>query len=339
MKRLTTDEFIDRAKCLHGDAYDYKNVLYVNMHTNVDIVCPIHGVFHQTPSNHLKGHGCLKCTKIANRRTPLSDFIDRSDKIHNCKYDYSNVDYINNKTKVEIVCPLHGSFMQTPEKHLHGRGCPKCAPNCPDTKETFVEKARVVHGDMYDYSKVEYINSSTKVCIIDRQYGEFWQKPNAHLRGEGHPLRKPEKCYKTKKANNSFNTSKAEDSAKALLIQKFGEKDVKVHYSTDLYPFACDFYIESLDLYIELNIYVTHGGHWFDSTDADDIARLTLIRERSRYRNMYSKMIEVWTHTDLLKRDTAIKNGLNYLVFWDNNLSDFLEWYDHFDETHILKQF
>lgn len=340
MKALTTNEFIIRAKEIHGDTYNYDNVEYHDMHSNIEIKCPVHGIFYQTPSNHLKGHGCLVCNKVDSRRLSLTDFVSRSNDIHGFVYDYSKVDYVNNKTKVEILCKKHGVFLQTPEKHLIGRGCPKCAKNCPDDKESFIKKARCVHGDLYDYSKVVYKNSSTKVCIIDSIYGEFWQKPYSHLNGRGHPLRKPERCYETKKINNSFNTSKAEETAYALLNLKFGKKNVLRQYSSVLYPFACDFYIISFDLYIELNIYMTHGGHWFDAQNESDIARLQVIKDRAAYRNLYSKMIEVWTVTDLKKRDMAITNSLNYLVFWDNNLNDFMQWYNSFDfDNPMLKQF
>lgn len=339
MRRLTIDEFISKAKSVHGDRYDYRNVVYVNANTPVEIVCAKHGSFFQAPTNHLRGAGCAICNKIDNRKMLLSDFVSRSNVIHNNTYDYSNVKYVNNKTKVEIMCPKHGVFLQTPEKHLIGRGCPKCAPNYPDTRESFIEKARQIHGDLYDYSRVDYINSWTKVCIVDKEYGEFWQKPNAHLRGEGHALRKPEKCYVTKKLNNSFHTSKAENIVAQLLIAKFGEDDVFCQYSSPVYPFACDFYIGSLDLYIELNIFVTHGGHWFDPNSPDDLARLQYVQDRATTRNLYQQIIKVWTGSDLMKRQIAMTNNLNYLVFWDNNLTDFLKWYNSFDETHILKQY
>lgn len=339
MKRLTTDEFIAKAKAVHGDLYDYSKVDYHSMNEKVQFICRKHGVFEQTPSNHLKGHGCLQCTKIDNRRMTMEDFIARSTTVHGDRFDYSKVNLVNTKTEVEIICKVHGVFKQKPEKHFVGQGCPLCAPNHSDTLESFVAKARKVHGDLYDYSQAEYINSGTKICIIDPEYGEFWQTPNAHLNGEGHPMRKPEKCYVTKKAHNSFHTSKPENDVKQMLIDKFGEDDVLCQHSTEKYPFACDFYIKSLDLYIELNIFFTHGGHWFDSNNTNDLARLEKIKQKAAYRNLYSKMIKVWTKTDLKKKAIAIENNLNYLVFWKYDLLDFMNWYNSFDKTHTLKCF
>ena len=119
-----------------------------------------------------------------------SEFIAKARKIHNEKYDYSKVEYINNRTKVCIICPIHGEFWQTPNAHLNGQDCPKCKGKIKLTLEKFIEKAKKVHGDKYDYSKVEYINNHTKVCIICPIHGEFWQTPQHHLKGVGCP-----KCY------------------------------------------------------------------------------------------------------------------------------------------------
>ena len=114
-------------------------------------------------------------------------FINKSYVIHGDKYDYSKVEYMNNYTKVCIICPEHGEFYQRPSDHLKGSGCPKCAKNKRLTTNEFIESAKKIHGDKYDYSKVEYVNSQTKVCIICPEHGEFWQTPNAHLNGNGCP--------------------------------------------------------------------------------------------------------------------------------------------------------
>lgn len=118
------------------------------------------------------------------------EFIEESRKIHGSKYDYSNVEYVNNSTKVCIICPEHGEFWQTPSHHLNGNGCPKCGlEKVKSTKKytinDFVKKARKIHGNKYDYSKVKYINATTKVCIICPNHGEFWQTPAGHLSGRG----------------------------------------------------------------------------------------------------------------------------------------------------------
>lgn len=316
MKRLTQFEFIRRARSIHGDRYSYDDTVYIDMHTNVSISCNKHGVFQQTPSNHLKGHGCILCNKFEARRLSLSVFLEKSKKIHGDKYDYSHVNYVNSKTEVEIICSIHGPFWQKPEKHFVGHGCPFCVKNLKDTTESFIEKARSVHGDLYNYSLVEYIDQKTKVHIIDPEYGDFWQSPNAHLNGEGCPKRA---CSKY---------SKPQLKMEFLIKQKFGEDNVLSEYVSERYPFHSDFYIKSLDLYIELNAFWTHGGHWFDPTSEDDLLVLSKWQEKAKNSSLYRTAVKTWTETDVQKRKIFEMSGLNYIVFWDTWLSDFFEWYN-----------
>jgi hypothetical protein len=183
MKKLTTEKFIEKARKVHGNKYDYSKVEYKNAHTKVCIICPIHGEFWQIPNDHLNGSGCPKCkiNKIISiKKMDEKKFIEKSKKIHGDKYDYSKVEYINSKTKVCIICPIHGEFWQKPNNHLRGQGCLKCGCKVYDTN-TFISEACKIHGDKYDYSKVEYKGATTKVCIICPEHGEFWQKPNYHI--------------------------------------------------------------------------------------------------------------------------------------------------------------
>ncbi len=191
-KNMTKDEFIKRAKEIHGEKYDYSKVEYVDAtKTKVCIICPKHGKFWQTPSSHLQGHCCKKCvTPNANMTT--EEFIEKAREIHGDKYDYSKVEYVDTKTKVCIICPIHGEFWQSPNKHLSGQGCPKCKSqkirdSLKLTLTEFIKRSKKIHDDKYDYSKVEYTNFATKVCIICPEHGEFWQTPNNHLAGKGCP--------------------------------------------------------------------------------------------------------------------------------------------------------
>ena len=128
------------------------------------------------------------------KKLTLENFIEKSLKTHGEKYNYSKVEYINNSTKVCIICPEHGEFWQTPDAHFRGQGCPVCRyinakKNIRKkqglTIENFIERARQIHGNKYDYSKVVYENTDTKVCIICPEHGEFWQTPHHHLQGSG----------------------------------------------------------------------------------------------------------------------------------------------------------
>ena len=209
MKKKTTKEFIEDAKRIHGDKYDYSNVKYVNSNTKVCICCKKHGVFTQLPSNHLKGQGCTECKNEALRMAKSKskeDFIKEATLIHNNKYDYSNVVYINNNTKISILCPKHGEFWQEPRSHLNGCGCSECSKNKKLTKERFSKLGNLIHNNKYDYSKVNYVNANSIVCIICPEHGEFWQTPHNHTHSkkpQGCPLCKTSKMER--ELRNYFN--------------------------------------------------------------------------------------------------------------------------------------
>ena len=205
--RMSTEDFIKKAISIHGNKYDYSKTIYKNYQTKVCIICPIHGEFYQLPGNHLKGEGCIKCRndKMSVERSSDSEkFIMQAKQIHGNKYVYSKVDYKNNHEKVCIICPEHGEFWQMPCNHLHGAGCPWCykakktkkvenkkAKIKKDWRHSFLNKSIEKYGDKYDYSKVNYINSTTKVCIVCPKHGEFWKTPNKFLSGQECP-----ECHK-----------------------------------------------------------------------------------------------------------------------------------------------
>lgn len=187
----STKAFIERAVAVHGNEYIYDKVEYVNARTKVLIVCPTHGDFWQVPDSHLHGSGCKKCKSAAagqKRRLSTADFLQRARQIHGNRYDYTRVNYINNSIPVDIICQTHGTYWQTPTNHLAGKQCPKCMITGGwniDTTETFVIKAVAVHGNQYDYTKVNYIDSITPVQMVCPEHGEFWQVPNRHIQGSG----------------------------------------------------------------------------------------------------------------------------------------------------------
>lgn len=187
-KRFSQEDFISAARTVHGNKYDYSKVNYVSSEEKVCIVCPVHGEFWQSAGSHLQGIGCKLCASDSSarkRRKSFDEFVQAANTIHSGKYDYSKVDYVSANSKVCIICPEHGEFWQTPASHLNGNGCRFCAGVAPYTTESFIAKAKEIHGNLYDYSKVSYINSDTKVCIVCPIHGEFWQDPGSHLRGAG----------------------------------------------------------------------------------------------------------------------------------------------------------
>lgn len=175
----TQDEFIQKARLVHGDRYEYEQ--YANSSTKMEIICPIHGRFSQLPSTHLRGKGCGKCSSTA----PLSqdEFIQKARSVHGDRYEYGH--YVNSSTKIEIICPVHGSVYQLPKSHLTGCGCIKCSGKHAPTQDEFIQKARLVHGDRYEYGEYRY--TMQVMPIICPYHGEFLQRPNDHLRGIGCP--------------------------------------------------------------------------------------------------------------------------------------------------------
>lgn len=211
-KQKTTEQVINDFKKVHGDKYDYSKTVYKKALEKVIITCPIHGDFTQTPNSHLYGRGCplcgiekgketikktLKNKKITyipdGKRKTVESFINHSKQIHGDKYDYSKVDYINNHTKVCIICPEHGEFWQEPSNHMIGQGCPKCAiekrriSKLKKAKD-FIDEANEIHGYFYKYDKVDYINARRKVTITCPIHGDFEQTPDNHIKGCGCPL-------------------------------------------------------------------------------------------------------------------------------------------------------
>jgi hypothetical protein len=136
-------------------------------------------------------------------------FITKAKQVHGDRYDYSLVEYMGSRTKVDILCSIHGLFTQEPSSHLRGNGCPECGNSKKYTKDAFITKAKQVHGDRYDYSLVEYINSHTKVKILCLEHGRFEQKPYSHLQGIGCKLCGVVSSYTTQRSNTETFITKA----------------------------------------------------------------------------------------------------------------------------------
>ena len=179
--RTSKQDFIKKAKSIHGDKYIYDNFEYKNNHTKITINCPLHGDFDVAPKHHLnktKPQGCPECG--GRTQWTQEKFIERASKIHNSKYIYENINFINVNNKITITCPEHGPFEQNPIKHLDGQGCPKCAPNFKGTTKSFIIKAVKIHGKNYNYNKVIYISNHKNVVITCPIHGDFEQAPANH---------------------------------------------------------------------------------------------------------------------------------------------------------------
>jgi len=194
--------FIKKGQSIHPDKYIYNNVIYKNANTKVEIVCKVneHGSFFVSPANHVRKtspQGCPLCARgkgAQSKSMTTAEFITKANQKHNNKYSYGNTIYTRSNKVLKINCPIHGEFKQQANSHLQGTGCPDCgklknlSSNTKDLSE-FIKEAKKIHLNKYDYSKVQYINTHSKVCIICNieGHGEFRQEPNSHLRGSGCP--------------------------------------------------------------------------------------------------------------------------------------------------------
>lgn len=187
-KLNSTETFIDKAVKLHGNRYDYSLVNYTGVRDYVKIICKFHGEFEQEARVHLMGCHCQKCANEMisdSKKHTLSSFIERSKQHHGERYDYSLVEYKHSCSPVKIICSIHGTFKQNPKEHMDGNGCTKCAREknkdaCRKDNDYFINKAKLRHGDLYDYSLAEYTKATTKVKIICKTHGVFEQRPNDH---------------------------------------------------------------------------------------------------------------------------------------------------------------
>ena len=184
------DAFIEEANRIHKGKYNYSKVIYKDLHTKVEIVCPVHGSFWQRADHHIKGCGCSKCSKRSRKNT--TKFIaEVEEKFGIDKYDLSQVDYKNTNTKVVIGCKEHGFFEIRPEKLLKGQGCPKCryikmANTRKYPASRFFKKAKEKWGTLFDYSNSKYVDMNTKIEIRCTKHNHtFFQTPAKHLDGFG----------------------------------------------------------------------------------------------------------------------------------------------------------
>lgn len=275
----STDKFIQKARKIHGNKYDYSKVNYINNRTKVCIICPEHGIFYQKPNIHLNGNGCSRCSN--KKRGTTQSFIEESIKIHGNKYDYSKVNYINNRTKVCIICPIHGPFYQIPNIHLHSQGCPKCNGYGHLMTEDFIKISNEIHHGFYNYSKSEYINNKSKILITCPIHGDFYQIASHHMKGHGCPT-----CRK----------SKIE-----LEIQKefpYFEKQKKFEWLKCIGFMSLDFYDKNKNIAIECQ-----GKQHFE------------ISSTSWYGNNFQKQKDVW-YRDKLKYQLCKDHGIEIIYYF-----------------------
>ena len=308
--RMTRDEFIKKSILKHGEGtYDYSKVIYQNGKTKVEIICKIHGPFLQAATSHLEGKGCYSCGHqicVANQRKSREKFIEEAQQIHKNKYTYEKVNYENTSSKVIITCFIHGDFLQSPLSHIQGSGCRSCGyqtigERSRKTTEQYIESAKKIHGEKYDYSTVDYSYSYNKVTITCKHHGEFSLKASSHLSGNG--------CFKC----NPKGYSKKQlewlefiSSMYGLNIQTAingGEKQIG-RYLVDGYCF------------LNNTVYEYHGDFWHGSPKYYKSEAINVVSGKS--------FGELYRNT-LIKEQYIKEQGYKLVVIWDSEWKDFIK--------------
>jgi len=302
-KKKTNKDFISDAIKVHGDRYDYNMVEYKNNQEKVVIKCHLHGEFTVRPNDHIsKKSGCPLC---AGKNKTTNDFIKSANKVHGDSYDYSKTIYNGVDRNVIITCAIHGDFEQTPYSHKSGSGCPKCrgeflSLRFRDDKQTFINKAKKIHGETYDYLLVNYKNQSTKVEIVCPKHGKFPQEPKSHLSGRGCPI-----C-KESKGEREIRLWLTENKINFIPQYKFNNCINPL--SKRKLPF--DFYLPDFNICIEYqgkqHYSIKHGGFGAN-------------KEQSKIN--FQKLIE----NDKIKKDFCSHMGIDLLtISFKENIKDIL---------------
>ena len=240
------DDFINECKQALGDRYTYNHVVYRGRKKKVAITCPKHGDFWKFPCEISKKRGCPKCNAEERFKRNKAAFFKFANEHFGDKYDFDKANYVNSQTKIKVVCKKHGSFWIKPNSLTCGIGCRQCweerrGKSLFSTTDDFKEKAWAKHGDLYDYSLVDYRGKEIPVKIICGRHGLFNQKPSNHLAGNGCPT-----CSNSKGELRIVNFLKNNN----ILFQT--QKRIKsdnIFYQASF--FVVDFYIPRLSLIIE----------------------------------------------------------------------------------------
>lgn len=304
-RKILEKKFIENAIIKHGNKYDYSKVIYTTAKNKVIINCQEHGDFYQAPTNHLYS-GCLKCgisKRSDEQKITSNEFIKKSRKLHGDKYDYSKVIYVNARTDVEIICPVHGIFKQQPHSHCHrGNGCKKCSVkingiNKRMTLETFINKAKSKHGDKYNYSNVIYVKSNIKVKIICSKHGIFEIQPNNHIQGQGCP-----KC-------SSGGTSEIAQEWIDLLLIKQPELEHFYHENGEYIIPNTNYKADAYNKETK-TIYEFHGDFWHGNPEVFNHKLMNDVCKKT-FGQLYEKTMK--------KQMKCEELGYKYKSIWEND--------------------
>lgn len=218
-KIVNNDEFIQKCQKLWNNTYSYEKTIWTSSRCEVIITCPKHGDFTQFASNHLKGYGCAKCSM----QTRMNKFLEKANQIHNSRYDYSNSSYVNNKVEIEIICPKHGNFLQRPDNHLQGNGCPNCSLSKGESK---IIEILEIYKIKYTTQKV-FENCKAKYKL---RFDIWLPEYNTCIEYDGEQHYKPIKFFGGKK---SLKKNKQYDNIKNLFCINNNINLIRISYKQE----------------------------------------------------------------------------------------------------------
>lgn len=299
-KKFTRDEFIEKAKSVHGDKYNYRDVIYRGYYSKIEIICPKHGKFIQSVNVHLSGYGCPKCAKenslgrISKKRKTTEQFINEARQIHGDKYDYSKVVYETEQIKVPIICPIHGVFWQKPNKHICAKqGCPKCGRE-RTTKLQYkdgnvvLNELKRIFGDKYDYTDFKYTKTRNKVTLICKKHGPFSARVDHLLNGHG--------CPKCQGSHLEIIIDGMLRDNNIKYVYQYRNKEILNRQSLD-------FYLPDYKIAIEFQ----------------GIQHVTVIKHKKLKYTTSKEDVKYIQELDIKKKETCDKNGIELIYFIDKS--------------------
>lgn len=297
--RKTKDEFLKECAAVHGDRYDYSHMHWKDGKTKINILCKLHGEFMQSPNDHtFSKAGCPACANIVrgNRLRHVPEhFVHTANIVHNNKYDYSLIEYKNVNNKLKIICPDHGVFEQVAYDHMNGHGCKLCADHAMILKNTlssdeYIKRARLVHGEYYDYSLVQYVSIHTNIDIVCPEHGKFNISPAYHLRGAECPI-----CVISTRSVES----KWLDYCKVPLSSE--NRQVRIIINGKLY--RVDGFVPETN-----TVYEFYGDYWHGNPAVFDPNNLNKVNKKT-FGELYEATIN--------RRNAIISAGYNIVEIWE----------------------
>jgi hypothetical protein len=294
--KFNLEDFLNACNSKHNSKYTYSKVLtYPGQHSSMIITCKVHDDFEMNVQKHLSGQGCPKCS---GRNRTTEDIIKEFKAIHNDKFDYSKVSFINPYRKLIITCKEHGDFKQTYHQHIKKSAeCPECKLNSNTLLvDRIIDRFQSVHGSKYDYSEVQQPASiQEKVTIICKKHGSFLQRVDNHFAGKG--------CRKC-----SSSISKFEESITSFVktldpsISTSNRKIIKNIHASEL-----DIVSEKYKLAIECN-----GLHWHSSSIDNNRIKTYHLKKTNKTEEAGYQLIHIYEHNWNQKQE-IVKSRLTNL--------------------------